>query len=314
MSICLLGCLLSFSTLAANRELVDAVAAVVNGEVIPLSAINKRLKQEAPPEVLAVAEKYKAAQKRMLSTLIDEKLMDAQVKILKLEGSEEEVNLAIEDILQQNNATLQQLEPLLAREGLSLLAYRSQLKTQLGRMKLVRLKLQSKVNVTEEDVKSAYEQWVKRESTEFEVHARHILIRLEGEADEKTAQAAWEKAYHIAQLAQKPEAHFAELAQQHGEGASASTGGDLGYFKRGIMVPEFENAAFSLEVGQVSPPIKTNLGLHIIKVENKRPLPLAPLEEMKESLRQKLVQEQMETHARHYAQELRAQAIVEEKL
>jgi peptidyl-prolyl cis-trans isomerase SurA len=67
-------------------------------------------------------------------------------------------------------------------------------------------------------------------------------------------------------------------------------------------------------VGEVSKPVKTNLGFHIIKVENRRALPLASFDEVKELFRQKLMQEQMETHARHYSQELRAQALIEEKL
>jgi len=312
---------LSLAAFAANTEpmdrvatVVDRVAAVVNGEIIPWSAVEKRLRQEIPVQHLGDLEKHRAAQKLILSSLIDEKLMDAQVKSLGLETTHEELNMAIEDILRQNNVTLAQLEPLLAREGLTLASYRAQLKAQLGRMKLVRLKLQSKVNVTEDDLKSAYERWVKLESNEVELHARHILIRLNENADEQATQAALSKAQNVAALAKAPGANFAELARQYGEGPSAEAGGDLGYFKRGVMMPEFENAAFALEVAQVSTPVRTNLGFHIIKVEDRRALPLAAFEEVKEHFRQKLIQEQMEAYARHYSQELRAQAIVEEKL
>jgi peptidyl-prolyl cis-trans isomerase SurA len=319
MRTCFLGCLLgalflSFATFASNLELVDRVAAVVNGELIPWSAIEKRLRQEIPAEQLRDFEKYRAAQKHILSTLIDEKLMDAQVKALGLETTQEELNMAVEDILRQNNVSLEQLEPLLAREGLTLVSYRAQLKAQLGRMKLVRLKLQSKVNVTDDDLKAAYERWAKLESSEVELHARHILIRLDSDADGQATQAALAKAQNVAALAKAPGANFAELAKLHGEGSSAATGGDLGYFKRGVMMPEFENAAFALETAQISGPVRTNLGFHIIKVEDRRALPLASFDEVKESFRQKLMQEQMETYARHYSQELRAQAIVEEKL
>jgi len=310
----LLFLFLSLAAFASNREWVDRVAAVVNSEIIPWSAIEKRLRQEIPEQHLQSSEKRRDAQKLILSTLIDEKLMDAQVKALGLEATQEELRLAIEDILRQNNVSLEQLESMLAREGLALSAYRAQLRAQLGRMKLVRLKLHNKVNVTEDDVKSAYERWARLESGEVELHARHILVRLDSNADEQATQAALAKAQHIAQLASAPGAHFAELAKQHGEGPSAETGGDLGYFKRGVMMPEFENAAFALDVGQVSKPVKTNLGFHIIKIENRRTLPVASFEEAKELFRQKLMQEQMETYARHYSQELRAQAIIEEKL
>ncbi|MBT4761308.1 MAG: hypothetical protein HOO06_06390 [Bdellovibrionaceae bacterium] len=99
-----------------------------------------------------------------------------------------------------------------------------------------------------------------------EVHARHILIKA---SDDKSFKAALDKAVDLKK--QLATADFAELAKKHSaDKGSAIKGGDLGFFERGKMVPAFEDMAFTLEKGQVSEPVKTQFGYHIIKVEDKR--------------------------------------------
>jgi peptidyl-prolyl cis-trans isomerase C len=90
-----------------------------------------------------------------------------------------------------------------------------------------------------------------------EVKASHILVKTEKEANDLLAQINGGK-------------DFAELARLHSQCPSGKSGGDLGYFTKGRMVKEFEDAAFTLGVGQVSKPVKTQFGYHIIKVTDKR--------------------------------------------
>lgn len=90
-----------------------------------------------------------------------------------------------------------------------------------------------------------------------EVRASHILISTEQEATNLLNQI---------QAGQK----FEKLAKKHSQCPSGKNGGDLGFFTRGRMVPEFENAAFNMQVGQVSAPVKTQFGYHLIKVTEKR--------------------------------------------
>jgi peptidyl-prolyl cis-trans isomerase C len=112
---------------------------------------------------------------------------------------------------------------------------------------------------TDEALKARYEELKKDEGFSFEeVHARHILL-----ASEEDAKAV------IAELADG--ANFEELAKEKSTGPSAPNGGDLGYFKKGAMVPEFGDAAFSMEPGSTSQePVQTQFGFHVIKVEDKR--------------------------------------------
>src|SRR6476619_3267065 len=116
---------------------------------------------------------------------------------------------------------------------------------------------EGKAATTDEAMKKVYEDASKQISGEQEVHARHILV--ESEDDAKA----------IAEELKKG-ADFAELAKKKSKDPGASDGGDLGFFTKEQMVPEFSNVAFALEPGKISDPVKSQFGWHIIKVEEKR--------------------------------------------
>jgi len=106
-------------------------------------------------------------------------------------------------------------------------------------------------------MKKVYEDASKQITGEQEVHARHILVETEDEAKAVAEEL-------------KKGADFAELAKKKSKDPGASDGGDLGFFTKDQMVPEFSNVAFALEPGKISDPVKSQFGWHIIKVEEKR--------------------------------------------
>src|SRR6202022_2964348 len=116
---------------------------------------------------------------------------------------------------------------------------------------------EGKAATTDEAMKKVYEEASKQITGEQEVHARHILVETEDEA----------KA--VAETLKKG-ADFAELAKKKSKDPGASDGGDLGFFTKDQMVPEFSNVAFALEPGKISDPVKSQFGWHVIKVEEKR--------------------------------------------
>jgi peptidyl-prolyl cis-trans isomerase C len=116
---------------------------------------------------------------------------------------------------------------------------------------------EGKAATTDEAMKKVYEEAAKQISGEQEVHARHILVETEDEAKAIKAELA-------------KGADFAELAKKKSKDPGASDGGDLGFFTKEQMVPEFSAVAFALEPGKVSDPVKSQFGWHIIKVEEKR--------------------------------------------
>src|SRR3954464_13288725 len=116
------------------------------------------------------------------------------------------------------------------------------------------LAVEGKAATTDENMKKVYEDAAKQISGEQEVHARHILVESEDQA-KKVAEDL------------KKGTDFAELAKKESKDPGASDGGDLGFFTKEQMVPEFSTVAFALEPGKISDPVKTQFGWHIIKVE-----------------------------------------------
>ncbi len=134
--------------------------------------------------------------------------------------------------------------------------------------------------LTEEALVRYYEETVTTRGGEVEIRARHILVNTEAEAADL-----------IAELEEG--ADFEQLARDRSTGPSSAAGGDLGYFDRSRMVPEFGNAAFALQVGEVSSPVQTQFGWHVIKVEDRRESPPPALEAVREDLRRQLFSERV---------------------
>ncbi len=267
----------------ARAELVDRVAAIVNKDIIALSEVEKR----AAPELARLAmerdpttraTKRNEIIKETLNLLISERLMDMEVKESNIEVSSADVDAAVEDVKRLNNFDDEKLKTVVAQEGFNMSSYRDLVRGQVGRLKLVQLKVRSRVKVLEDDLKAEYEKYKRMESEDPELHARHIVTKTKS------------------------------------EGSSASEGGDLGFFRRGVMLPEFEKVAFHLKVGEVSDPVKTKFGWHIIKLDEIRQLPVKPFAEVKESLRQRLTSSQLDRLTQSYVAELRQNAVVDVKI
>jgi peptidyl-prolyl cis-trans isomerase C len=124
---------------------------------------------------------------------------------------------------------------------------------------------------TDDAMHKVYDEAVKKMTNEEEVHARHILVPTEQEAKDIEAQL-------------KGGADFAALAKEKSKDPGAANGGDLGYFTKDQMVPEFADAAFKLDKGQISDPVHTQFGWHIIKVEDKRIKPTPTFDQVKPQL------------------------------
>lgn len=146
----------------------------------------------------------------------------------------------------------------------------------------LRNKAFGQVKVTPEEVKNYYDQNKDQFKTGEQVKASHILVKTEDEA--KAIKARLDKGES-----------FEAVAKDKSTCPSASRGGDLGWFGRGVMDPDFEKAAFALKDGEVSGPIKTKFGWHIIKITGKKTESVKPLDEVSAQIEQKLMQDKQKT-------------------
>ncbi|MGH6742236.1 MAG: peptidylprolyl isomerase, partial [Bradyrhizobium sp.] len=168
------------------------------------------------------------------------------------------------------------------------------------------LQFVGKQALNDEAMHKVYDDAVKGIGQQEEVHARHILFRAEA-GDEKASKAAEDKIKAAIVRLNKGE-DFVKVAGELTEDPSGkANGGDLGYFTKGQMVPEFADVAFKLDKGKISGPVKTQFGWHVIKVEDKRERKPPPLDQVKDRIRAVLTQQA----SAEMVQKLRAQAKIE---
>ncbi len=157
------------------------------------------------------------------------------------------------------------------------------------------------ITVPEADITAFYQQNMAQYQTPAQVRASHILFKIEGK-DEKAVQALAED---VLKNAKAPGADFAALAKQYSEDDSNNmNGGDLDYFGRGRMVPEFDQAAFAMKTGEISNLVKTSFGFHIIKVVDSKPDTTRSLAEARAEIEDQLKWQKAQTEAERVAKAL----------
>ena len=144
-----------------------------------------------------------------------------------------------------------------------------------------------KVELSDEEVREYYDENIESFETPKTVEARHILIKVDQNADPKTVKKAKERALKIMKLAREGK-NFAELAKKYSEGPTRDKGGYLGTFKKGAMVKPFSDVAFSLKAGEISEPVRTRFGWHIIKVEKVNKASTTSFDDAEKGIRKKL--------------------------
>lgn len=169
------------------------------------------------------------------------------------------------------------------------------------------LKMRSQVTVSDDELRNYYEQHRNEYTLPERVSAQHILFKTTDKKPEEI-EAIKEKARGVLERAKKGE-DFASLAKQFSEDTSASSGGDLGSFQRGQMVPEFERVAFSLGPGAISDLVQTQFGIHIIKVNEKQEGRVRPFEEIKEAIRPVVSTRKAEQKANEVAQQIAVELV-----
>ncbi|MGQ9812190.1 MAG: peptidylprolyl isomerase [Dissulfurimicrobium sp.] len=179
------------------------------------------------------------------------------------------------------------------------------LKNSLLAQEIIHKEIDKDVAISDEDAKNFYEKNKAEFSQPEMIKARHILIKVQSGAPEKAWKEAEAKARDIKKKLDKG-ADFAQLAKQYSEDpGTKDKGGDLGFFPKGRMVPEFETAAFALKPGTISVPVKTQFGYHIIKVEEKRPAEVKTLNEVMPQVKQMVKMEKQQEELKKLIEQIK---------
>ncbi len=314
----LLLALLLAAAPASPGRVVDRVAAVVQGDPVTLSELVERAgpayqRAEAMPPGEARDRARTRALQAAFDQIVAEKLFEGQAATLQVEVTETQVDAAIDDIKRRNHFDDAALEQALKEQGLTRPQFRKQVKRDLEAYQILNFKVRSRVKVTDEDVKNYYQAHQAEFASDDEVRVRHVFLALPKDASPAEDAKVRARAEKVLERLRAGE-DFAAVARQVSEGPSRSEGGELGWLKRGTVQPELERVAFALAPGQLSAPVKTRTGYHVLQVEERRVGQARPFDQVKEEIRDRLTNEQVETYRNQYVAELRKDASVEVKI
>ena len=270
---------------AANAEVLNRIVASIDGEPITLHELEQYARQQRA--ALAAMGGF-ATQKELLQALVTEKLVAKEIQSRGVRVTDEDVDLYIEKIREQNRLSEEKLRRALEQQGLSWEAYREQVRGEIQKIQLLNREIRGKVNITDEDVARFYEANKKEYELPATVHLRHIVLRLGRGAPEAVVEGVMERIRTIRERIVEDGEDFAEVAKEVSEDAAAKDGGDLGEVQPGRVLPEFETLLPELEEGEVSEPVRTDGGVHLVLLEKRHPARHVPLEEVSEGIREKL--------------------------
>jgi parvulin-like peptidyl-prolyl isomerase len=290
-------------------EATGAVA-TVNGKEISADAYNeevKKMTQGMPGKMpYPVAKRF---QTRTLDRLIDKQLIEAKIESAGIEVTDKEISNEFDRVKERLSERIpdgKDFQWFLDRQGMDQAQFKDQIAKQLRLEKL--LKKKEGISVSDEEAKKYYQ----NNKSEFEkkerVKARHILVKTSPDAGTGEVEGAKKKAQKLADQARSGDKDFATLAEENSEGPSARRGGDLGYFTKDRMMPAFSEAAFNMKEGEISDPVKTSQGYHVIKKEGTKPAETTSFEDAKSDIVQKLERKQLRKAMKSFTEELRKQA------
>jgi len=290
-----IGLLFSLPSPHSIARVVEQVVAVIDGEPYTLSNFRDyartKMGREFPTGDLNQVGKE---DQEVLEQFITEKLLAAEVKLVGIRVSEEDVNQYIGQIKERNRISDEELHAALSREGVSMEKYRASIRAELEKSEIINRQVRKRVNITSEDVERYYRLNAARYMTQERVRLRHILFVLPERASPERENEVIAKAQEVRSRALAGE-DFGELARSHTEGAGASAGGEIGWVTRGSLLGEIEEVAFNkLSLAEVSQPVRTGLGLHLIKLEARDPRRALPLSEVAGKIKEELYAKALE--------------------
>jgi len=300
----------------AKAEVISSVVAVINDEIITTLDLAKEYKvmaREANRKEPFTPDEMAKLRLSAVNRLVDRRLVDQKIRELDIKVSEEEIRQSIEEVKKQNNMSQERLVEALAGQGLSFDQYKAQIKDQLERLRLMSQEVKAKVQVTLKEELEYYQANRAKFGEQELFRAKHILLGIPKDAKDADIAKIREKGDQILKEARSG-SEFTELAKKYSDDPNvAKDGGELGTFKKGDLLPEMEEVVLKLNPGDVSEPVRSRSGFHIIKLEKKFLGDIKPFDEVKGEIEENLYKQKSEVRFNQWVTELRKSAAVEIK-
>jgi parvulin-like peptidyl-prolyl isomerase len=289
----------------------DRVVATVNGMTIKEEALTAEVNKKLPRasyHARVSEQKLREFRDQALQKLIEEELLYQEAKKQKLVLKPFELLQQIE-LMKSGYATEKDFQHALAKAGLNNLSLMQRLERRLLIQKIQQEQIIQKVNVTDSDIREYFKANREKFIVPKRFRLRHILISVNPGAMAAGWQAGLEKAQqvHSRILAGQD---FAELAKEiSADSSSRDKGGDIGWVHKGQLIPELEAALEGMQIGEVSKPIRSIYGFHLLKFEGQKPEKQLTFDEINhEKLKKKLTKKRIEARRQEYLSHLKARS------
>ena len=313
-AVCLLTLLNGPAGWAQAVRTLDGIAAVVNEEIITIGEVREAMAFE----VTQLAQTYRgerlqeaisATYKQTLNNLMDIQLQLARARQMQMSVSGDEIDRQVDALKEQSQISDDQLVQMLKSRGMDLESYRQQIREGLLVTKVVNAEVRSRLIILDSELQEAYEARQESYRIAGTQTVSHILFLLPERASDNDVAQRRGEAERVLQ-AIRDGGDFAALARQHSEGPSAERGGLLGTFQANELLPGFDEATANLQPGEVSDVIRTRVGLHLIRLEDRQADSFRSFEGVREELQNELLREKTEAKYQEWLEALRLQAYV----
>ena len=290
-----------FDPVSSIRELMrdkGPVAATVNGQRIYFSEVEEyftRIPDYMQGEI---------TKQVVLDQIISQEVLVQEASRLGVTVTRQELDDFVDNAIADSGWTPEQFNQVLSAQGMTMNDLKDMYRVSLVIEKLIEQEVISKIDVTEEDVEEYYTNNINSFALDSDqVRAAHILIMA---SEDRDYESAYEIALNLSNRAKSGE-NFTELVMQYSEDPSiVQNQGDLGFFSREMMVSDFSDAVFEMVIGEISEPVRTDWGYHVIRLIDRRDAGfVVPLEEVFSDLRQNLLMQEQQIGVERYIRQLR---------
>jgi peptidyl-prolyl cis-trans isomerase SurA len=282
---------------AAPAMILNRILATVDGKPLTLyelkvfSANNIQARQLGTNDPAA-----------LLDLLVTTHLIELEIADKGISIGDADVDRYIDQVRQQNQLSEAQLEEALRQQGLDRDTYRAQIRDEMQRAQLINREIRGKVNVTPEEVERYYEAHLAQYEKDPEVTVSHIMLRLAADAPDSEVERVMAHAAEIHERLDDGES-FEDAAHQYSEDPAAESGGKLGTFKVGSMLDALDDAVRNLDVGEYSEPVRSEVGVHIVRLDARSSASHQPLAGLSDEIKERLYNQALEERYKRWLTE-----------
>ena len=311
----LAGVLLLSGTSPADTTIFEEIICRVNNDIITKSEYEEavsllKLRTQAQQKLSGdeLAQAVREGEKDLLKNMIEERLLVQKAVELGMTADTDVIKY-LDRVRKENNLpSIEALEQEMRRQGINPADFRKRIKEQSLKDQVLGQEVYYRIQVSTEEITTFYEANREKFDRPEQVRLQEILIASGGK-DQAEVEPLRKKAEEVLEKARGGEV-FGDLVAQYSEGPAAKQRGDLGFFRRGMLLKEVEEMVFSLRRGQITDIVEGQGGFRIFKVIEKNVAGIQPLDVVKDQIRTKLVEDKAAPAVRKYMEKLRRQSYI----